>query len=214
MSTAPSSPGVADFQKGRVPREVRVRQLLDLAEGLFLEHGFEGFSIEDLCRAAGVSRPVVYEHFGSREGVYLACQQRVRDEFDAALEGALEADDLAGPASLDGVVRQVAEVYFAMLEAHPRRWLFVFGSTSGFAGPMADRLYDLRLATIERIAVLCRAYRPDLTEEHTTALAHMISGAGEELGRWWMRHLDVPRQRVVDQYVDATLALALGVPAP
>lgn len=198
--------GVADFKKGRVPREVRVRQLLDLAEGLFLEHGFEGFSIEDLCRAAGVSRPVVYEHFGSREGVYLACQQRVRDEFDAALEDALVADDL------EGLVRQVADVYFAMLEAHPRRWLFVFGSTSGFAGPMADRLYDMRLATIERIAALVRAHRPDVTGEHATALAHMISGAGEELGRWWMRHLDVPRQRIVDYQVSTTVAIATGVP--
>ncbi|HJQ04414.1 MAG TPA: TetR/AcrR family transcriptional regulator [Nocardioides sp.] len=204
MSDAVAS--VEGFKKGRVPREVRVRQLLDHAERLFLAEGFDGFSIEDLCRAAGVSRPVVYEHFGSKEGVYLACQQRVRDEFDEALRAALAGTEI------DEIIREVADVYFGMLEADPRRWLFVFGSTSGFAGPMAETLYDMRLETIRGIAALAAALRPDLPEEQVTAVAHMVSGAGEELGRWWMRNRQVPRARIVDYYVAGTRLLARDLP--
>lgn len=62
-----------------MPREVCRGQLLDLAEELFIQKGYVGFSIDDLSRAAGVSRPTVYHHFGSKDGVYLACLRRVRE---------------------------------------------------------------------------------------------------------------------------------------
>src|SRR6185295_9059197 len=76
---------IAGYRHGRVPRAVREQQLLDLAEELFIGNGYAGFSIEDLCRAANVSRPVVYDHFGSKDGIYLACLRRIRDEFEDAL---------------------------------------------------------------------------------------------------------------------------------
>src|SRR5882757_4472745 len=76
---------VAGYKHGRVPRAIREQQLLDLAEALFIDNGYAGFSIEDLCQAANVSRPVVYHHFGSKDGIYLACLRRIRDEFEAAL---------------------------------------------------------------------------------------------------------------------------------
>ena len=79
-------PGSVDgYKHGRVPREVRRGQLLVLAEQLFMEKGYGGFSIDDLCRAAGVSRPIVYEHFGSKDGIYLACLRGIRSEFESAL---------------------------------------------------------------------------------------------------------------------------------
>ena len=59
---------VTDFQHGRVPRAVRERQLLELAEELFAERGYAGTSMDELCRRAGVTKPVVYELFGSKDG--------------------------------------------------------------------------------------------------------------------------------------------------
>src|SRR5438046_10737013 len=90
-------PGTVDgYKHGRVPREVRRTQLLELAEELFMEKGYGGFSIDDLCRAAGVSRPIVYEHFGSKDGLYVACLRSIRAEFEhALLAAAANAPDLA-----------------------------------------------------------------------------------------------------------------------
>ena len=86
---------VAGYKRGRVPRAIREQQLLDHAEQLLLENGYGGFSIEDLCRAAGVSRPIVYEHFGSKDGVYIACLRRIRGEFEQAIrDAAASADNL------------------------------------------------------------------------------------------------------------------------
>src|SRR6266487_2394154 len=96
------SPEIRDvngYKHGRVPREVRRTQLLELAEELFMEKGYGGFSIDDLCRAAGVSRPIIYEHFGSKDGLYVACLTRIRAEFEQALlAAAAESPDLASTA--------------------------------------------------------------------------------------------------------------------
>src|SRR5260221_5027889 len=99
---------VAGYKHGRVPRAVRNNQLLDLAEELLVEHGYAGFSIDDLCRSAGVSRPIVYEHFGSKDGIYLACVRRIRAEFEAAVLNAS-----AGSPDLASTLEQRSDAFFS-----------------------------------------------------------------------------------------------------
>ncbi len=194
-------PDATDFKKGRVPREVRRQQLLTLAEELLIEHGYEKFSIEDLCHAAGVSRPVVYEHLGSKDVVYLAVQRHVREEFHQNL-----TDATGSAKNLAEAVSAGSAAFFTILERNPRRWLMVFGSTTGFAGQMADELWELRYKTVSDIAAMLNAFDIALGSQRVEALAHSISGGGEGLGRWWMRNLDVPRNWVVAQHVSQTLA--------
>ena len=57
---------------GRERRE----QLLDIGRKLFAERGFEGTSIEEISARASVSKPVVYEHFGGKEGLYAVVVDR------------------------------------------------------------------------------------------------------------------------------------------
>src|SRR5512132_3884433 len=64
---------IEDFRHGRVPRPVRERQLVELGEQLFAERGFAKASMDELARRAGVTQPVIYELFGSKEGLFEAC---------------------------------------------------------------------------------------------------------------------------------------------
>ena len=54
----------------RMPREQRRAQLLELATKLFTERGFQGTSMDDIASAAGVTKPVLYQHFSSKEELY------------------------------------------------------------------------------------------------------------------------------------------------
>lgn len=54
----------------------RREQLIEVARGLFAERGFEGTSIEELATRAEVSKPIVYEHFGGKEGLYAVVVDR------------------------------------------------------------------------------------------------------------------------------------------
>src|ERR687897_1039000 len=64
---------IEEFRHGRVPRPARERQLVELGEQLFAERGFAKASMDELARRAGVTKPVVYELFGSKEGLFRAC---------------------------------------------------------------------------------------------------------------------------------------------
>ena len=66
-------------------------QLLDVGRALFAERGYDGASVEEIALRAGVSKPVVYEHFGGKEGLYAVVVdrevQRLLTSFTTALSG-------------------------------------------------------------------------------------------------------------------------------
>ena len=68
----------------------RREQLLSVGRALFAEKGFEGTSVEEIAARADVSKPVVYEHFGGKEGMYAVIVDREVQALLGALSGALE----------------------------------------------------------------------------------------------------------------------------
>jgi TetR/AcrR family transcriptional regulator len=78
----------AHCQRGREAAS----RLLAVAEHLFASRGFLGVSITDILAESGATRPVLYYHFGNKEGLYLAVVQRVTREYTAALASAGSED--------------------------------------------------------------------------------------------------------------------------
>lgn len=175
----------------------RHAQLVDTAEALFVERGYAAVTMEDIARAAGVSRPIVYTHFETREGAYLACVMRARAAYDAAIRAGV--DPAASPRDQ---LTAGADVFLAMLESHPGRWLLLFGSNAVVPGEANDDLAALRFATIEQVRLLLQAAAPDAPPERIEAFAHAISGVGERLGHWWRTRPDLPREVIRDHYVE------------
>ena len=70
----------------------RRAQLLDVGRQLFAERGYDGTSVEEIAARAGVSKPVVYEHFGGKEGLYAVVVDREVASLLAAFTGALTGD--------------------------------------------------------------------------------------------------------------------------
>src|SRR5260370_26675777 len=102
---------VDGYRHGRVPRAVRERQLLDLAEEQLAEHGYDGLSIEEIARLAGVSRPIVYAHFKDKESLYLACLSRAREELEQMI---MEAT--AGARGAKEMLELGTNAYFEFVE--------------------------------------------------------------------------------------------------
>jgi AcrR family transcriptional regulator len=86
---------VEDFKHGQVPRAVREQQLLELAEELFAERGYAGASMDELARRAGVTKPVVYELFGNKEGLFGACVDRSIERLSTEIAAAVHAEEPA-----------------------------------------------------------------------------------------------------------------------
>lgn len=95
---------------GRERRE----QLLEVARSLFAERGFEGTSVEEIALRADVSKPVVYEHFGGKEGVYAVIVDREVQALLDALTGAL--NERGHPRQL---VERAAKALLTYIESSP-----------------------------------------------------------------------------------------------
>src|SRR6187402_1703509 len=87
---------IEDFRHGRVPRAVRERQLAELGEELFAERGYAKASMDELARRAGVTKPVIYELFGSKEGLFRACLEGLALRLADAIADAARGADAAG----------------------------------------------------------------------------------------------------------------------
>lgn len=183
----------------RAPRMApsdRRAQLLAVAEALFLAHGYAAVSMEDIAREAGVTRPVVYDHFPTKERAYLACVARARAAFEIELFH--QVDPNAAP--LDQL-RAGVDGHFAMLERDPARWRLLFGSSAVLPGEASTELAALRFGTIEQIRRLIAAATPGADPERIEACAHVLDGAAERLGHWWLTRPDIPRARLVDHCI-------------
>lgn len=178
--------------------EDRSAQLLDVAEELFTTRGYDRVSVEDLARGAGVSRPVVYQHYGSKEGIFLACAQRARADFEADL---LVAHQQSGN-DLATFVEKGGNLLFDMLYDRPSRWALLFSGAVGESGDLAAQLSRLRFSTVGKLATLAGLYAPRLDDEELEAFANGISGISEAFCRWSLHNPEIPRERILTYFRD------------
>jgi AcrR family transcriptional regulator len=79
-------------RRSRMTSAARREQLLQVGRSLFAERGFEATSVEEIASKADVSKPVVYEHFGGKEGLYAVIVDREMQKLLGMVEGALTED--------------------------------------------------------------------------------------------------------------------------
>lgn len=179
-------------------RAVRGQQLLDAAQRLFIENGYQGTSIEDLATAAGVTRPIIYHHYGSKDGIYLACLRRARADLDQRLSAA--AGD--GSDDLRQRLRRGIDAYFSFVQHDRASWSLLFGGGVAIAGSAAEQAMALRFETVTRITGLLAQSLPHIARKKLEAYAHAISGSGEQLAKWWLQQPRMSRRRIVDQHLE------------
>jgi AcrR family transcriptional regulator len=187
-----------------MPRERREQLILDVAGQVFARAGYESASMDDIADRAGVSKPMLYTYFGSKEGLYLAYIERAGGELVERLVSAKPTD--GSPAS---VLRARITEFLSFVEEHRDGWLVLFREL-GSTRPFAERVAKLR----ERIAAAirrmvedgCPAYPPPAAD----AIAHALVGAGESLANWWLDHPEIPRSQVVAWYYDVVQAVVAG----
>lgn len=186
-------------RRRRLTREARRAQLLDVAEATFAECGYQGTSLEDITARAGITRPLIYSHFRSKDEIYLECLRSARAE--------LEADFTAAVTSTEGFEEQLRAGFtasFAFFERRPHAWELLYGSGAAVAGAVSEAAAEMRFQTAENIATLLVRAAPEFPRDHAVVYAHAISGAGEQLAKWWRRHPEVTIDVLVDRAMEVT----------
>jgi len=187
----PSNPPPA--KKVRLPRAEREEQILEVAIGLFISRGYQGTSIEDLAHAAGVTRPIIYNLFGSKDNIYLACLRRARANLNACITEAVAAKD-----TVEDRLRAGIDGYFRFVEQDRAAWRLLFDEGAAIAGSAAAAAKKLRFDTVQKITDLLAFSMPHMPRKQLEMQGHAVSGAGEQLAKWWVGQKGVDRATVVD----------------
>lgn len=198
MSAPELSPVADPTERKRWAPAVRRAQLLTVAEQVFTQFGYQGAAIDDIASAAGVTRTLVYKYFPDKDAIYLECIRAARAELEQAFIAAAIAQ-----VTPEAQLRAGIGAYFSFVRDRGQRWDMLFGSGSAVAGAVAAEVGDLRYDTADKIAALVSAAAPHLDAESASAYAHAISGATEQLAKWWRRHPDVALEAVVDHCLNA-----------
>ena len=172
----------------------RREQLLDIARHLFAERGFEGTSTEEIAARADVSKPVVYEHFGGKEGLYAVVVDREVGRLltmaTQVLAGEHTREKFEGAAiALLRYIEDNADGFRILVrDSHPASGAGTFGSLiSDIASQVEYILGDVFTQ---------RGYDPKLAPLY----AHGLVGMVAQVGQWWL-HAGRPRRDAVVAHV-------------
>jgi len=180
----------------RMTAQQRREQLVGVARSLFAERGFEAASIEEIAERAGVSKPVIYQHFGGKEGVYAVVVDREVRRLTESIAGAFEAEDPRA------VAETAAEAFLTYIEDHEEGFRVLIrdapiGMTGGsFASVISD------IASRAEHQLVGGFGENGFDADTAPMYALMLVGAVALVGEWWLEHRDWPRDQVAAHVVN------------
>lgn len=176
-------------RRPRLTADQRREQLLEVAGERFATIGFHALSMEAIAEAAGVSKPVLYQHFPSKRALYLALVDDAVGEMQLRITQALEGTTDNGQ-RVQGAIR----AFFDFVEDQRFRLLFL---TSDAADPEIAALVDgARQGVAESVAKLIAA-DAGLSLASAELLATGIHGMAIEGAQWWVEQPDVDKEAAV-----------------
>jgi AcrR family transcriptional regulator len=180
---------------------VREREMLRVATRVFSRRGFHEASMDEIAELAGISKPMVYAYFGSKEGLYVACIRAAGEGLTASIAGGAAAE-----LPPDEQLWQGSLALFRFVARHPDAWRVLYREASAEGGPSAAQVAGMRRDVIGLVARLLAERAgggaPDGATEAMEPLAHAIVGAGESLANWWSEHPDEPPERLASHLMD------------
>lgn len=190
MSASPPSPARKDWvePRTRLAAADRRQQLLDVAGGLFAEQGYHGLSMEQLAVAAGVSKPVLYQHFESKRDLYLALVRDAVAEMESQVRKALE-----GTQDNKARVQGSIGAYFDFIEDRRFQLLLTAERTDTAVRDEVEGA-ERRIATVIGTLV---AEDAGLSLTAAQFLAATVQGLATNGAQWWVEHPEVSKDEAV-----------------
>ncbi|HEX6389000.1 MAG TPA: TetR/AcrR family transcriptional regulator [Solirubrobacteraceae bacterium] len=194
--------GKSPARRVRLSAAARREVIESAAAEVFAERGYHGASIDEICRRAGVTPPVIYDHFGSKLELHRHLHERTRDELLAVWGEHLMTDEPAAvrvPRALDAWARYVQE--------HPYVARMYFREPAG--DPDAAAVQEEVRGGAQSLLAAIIAREPGAGEIAGTAdplamtmVSEIFRSGLAGLAVWWSDHPEVPREQIVTAAVN------------
>jgi AcrR family transcriptional regulator len=185
----------------RITGPERRERILDAAAEAFAERGYHATSVGQVARAAGITKPVVYDHFPSKRELFVELMETAREELTSR---GIEA--MSGDAPLEDRLRAAIVAFFAYVEEHPATARVLFTPPTG----EPDLLQAARRVQAEAtagIAALLGAERDLLAgapdrKRRLELFGEFLKQGAHGLAIWWADHPRIPRRVLIDATMD------------
>jgi AcrR family transcriptional regulator len=173
-----------------MPRAQREAQILRIAEQVFAERGFQATTMEDIAERVGVTKPLIYEYFGSKEGLLSACITSARTQLRVATEAAWQ--QVGADAPIEVVFRAGVGAFFEFIDEHVTAFVLIQqeGAVASQASPLIESIREQQsaatMATFRKAPALAAV--PDQLLE---GYVEVIIGACERVAVWRTRRPEV-----------------------
>ena len=163
----------------RLPALERRAQLIEVGRGVFARHGYEGTSVEEIAKRAKVSKPIIYEHFGGKEGLYAVIVDREMEYVERRI---VEAISSGSPRER---VERATLAFLSYVRDHPDGFAVLAqdspltssrGTMSSLLNDMAERVGDVFVSSFKEAG-----FDPKAAPIYANALIGMVTF----VGKWW-----------------------------
>jgi len=162
--------------------------LLAIAYEEFARNGYDDVSMAAIAKRAGVSKPIIYSHFGSKDGLYAACADHLVEPMLERVEVAARASETADGQLWAGILAQLE-----FIDENRSEWRVFVRDAAARGGTPGITLAQGRRRVIALLSDLVEsasraAGAPSLPESERDAFAHALQGAVEQVANWWEEH--------------------------
>jgi AcrR family transcriptional regulator len=187
----------ASAARSRLSRDDRMEQTLGVAHALFAERGYAAVKMDEIAAAVGVTKPLLYNYFGNKEQLYIACMERAAESLTATI-----AESVAETASPAEALGDGVRAFFAFLDSDRAAWAVLFDETLPQAGEVAERVGSYRGLIVELVSAAMMQQLPqqvrDAARVEVEALSAALLGAAEALARWWLRSEELSAEEAAE----------------
>jgi AcrR family transcriptional regulator len=179
-------------KRKRLPLAERRSLIVEAAGQLFGERGYEATRLDDVAAAAGVTKPILYRHFDSKQALYVALLERHRDDL-ATFTGLIP--EAGTPAQR---LRAVLETWFAYVETHSYAWKMLFRDSGGGSAVQAFRVEVHARARAVLAGIIRELSEAPIPRRELEPLAELMSMGMASLVLWWLDNPGVSRAGIID----------------
>lgn len=190
-------------RNGRLPAAARRAQLVEIGRSVFAERGYEATSVEEIAERAKVSKPIVYEHFGGKEGLYAVVVDREVEHIVASIEQAVSHGT---PRER---IEQAALAFMTYVQERPDGFAVLLRDAppSKRGGEMPALMYDLADRVGGIFSELFRTAGYDA--KAGPIYAHALVGMVAFVGQWWTEARKPPPAEAVASHIAALAWMGL-----
>jgi AcrR family transcriptional regulator len=168
------------------------------AAGVFAERGYDEASMREIAQAAGVTTPVLYDHFASKGDLYAAT---IEMQANVLVSTWIAGD--APPIAPDELFRSTTEAFFRAVSDSDLTWRLLFAQRprAAEAAAVHDQVQSFAseaiVASLRQLPKVDSPLDTDIDRAYG-ALAEVVKGAGHALVAWWKKNQDVPIEQIIE----------------